>query len=233
MDYLRTITEVFPLNFKDVYAIAAIPVRYALERKRWDEAAKLELDPKFPWENFYWEKANIHFGRLLGAVHTRKLETAQQALQQLRDIHAMLDKRKESYNSNQVLIMIKASEGWIQFVQGSKEEALKSMIEAADLEDATEKHPVTPGEIIPARELLGDMYLEMGEPAKAFESYELDLKRHPNRFNGLYGAALAAEKSGNTRNAVSYYKQLLSVANSLDYKRPQLQAAELFVKNNN
>ncbi len=233
LDYLHSINEVFPLNFKDAYSIAAIPVRYAVERKHWDEAEKLELDPKFPWENFYWEKANIHFGRLLGAVHTRKLETAQQALQQLRDIHAVLNQRKESYKANQVLIMVKASEGWIQFAQGNKEAALTPMIEAADLEDATEKDPITPGEVIPARELLGDMYLEMGQPAKAFKAYELDLKRHPNRFNGLYGAGLAAEKSGNAKNAVLYYKQLLSLANSSDNQRPQLQAAELFVKNNN
>ena len=233
LDYLLTINEVFPHGFKDLYSIAAIPTRYAVERKDWVAATQLELNPNFPWENFYWEKANVHFGRLLGAVHTKKPEIARQELQNLSDIYTKLNERKEGYKANQVLIQIKASEGWIQFAQGDKKAALQPMIEAADLEDSTEKDPVTPGEVIPARELLGDMYLEMGEPSKALEAYKLDLKRHPNRFNGLYGAALAAEKLQDNKNAVMYYRKLMSMTHSQGKKRPQLQAAELFVKNKN
>ncbi len=233
LDYLLTINEVFPHGFKDLYSIAAIPTRYAVERKDWVAATQLELNPNFPWENFYWEKANVHFGRLLGAVHTKKPEIARQELQNLSDIYTKLNERKEGYKANQVLIQIKASEGWIQFAQGDKRAALQPMIEAADLEDSTEKDPVTPGEVIPARELLGDMYLEMGEPSKALEAYKLDLKRHPNRFNGLYGAALAAEKLQDNKNAVMYYRKLMSMTHSQGKKRPQLQAAELFVKNKN
>jgi tetratricopeptide (TPR) repeat protein len=106
------------------------------------------------------------------------------------------------------------------------------MTEAADMEDATAKHPVTPGEIIPARELLGDMYLEMNQPAKALEAYEADLANHANRFNGLYGAGQAEEKIGNTEKAVLYYKQLLAMAKPSNSNRPQLQAVESFVRNN-
>jgi len=131
-----------------------------------------------------------------------------------------------------VLIQIKASEGWMEFEKGQREVALQRMMEAAAMEDATEKHPVTPGEVIPARELLGDMYMEMKEPVKALEAYESDLKRHPNRFNGLYGAGLAEEKSGNVRKATAYYKQLLAVSDSSVSKRPQWKAAESFVRNN-
>ena len=234
LQYLKTMSEVFPLNFKDAYSFAAIPARYALERKDWKYAAKLELRPaNFPWEKFPWEQANIHFGRLLGAVHTHQPEIAQQELKQLHLIHTQLQEAKEDYKANLVLIQIKTSEGWIEFAKGRRKEALQLMIDAAAMEDSTEKHPVTPGEVIPARELLGDMYMEMGEPMKALEAYELDLKRHPNRFNGLYGAGLAEERSGNAKKATAYYKQLLVMTDSSVSKRPQRVAAEAYVRKNN
>ena len=234
IEYLKTINEVFPLDFKEAYSFGAMPARFALERKRWAEAAQLELKPvSFPWEKFQWEKANVNFGRLLGAVHTHNLAAAENELKQLQLIHEKLNEAKESYKANLVLIQIKTSEGWIKFAEGQKTAALSLMSAAADMEDSTEKDPVTPGEVIPARELLGDMYLEMGEPAKALEAYEADLTRHPKRFNGLYGAGLAEEKLGNAKKAILYYKKLLAFTNSSDHKRPQQEAAELFVRNNN
>jgi len=234
IEYLKTISEVFPINFKEAYAFAAMPTRFALERKDWAEAVQLELKPaNFPWEKFPWEKANVNFGRLLGAVHLRKLADAKNELKQLQLIHDKLNEAKDSYRANLLLIQIKTSEGWIKFAEGQKADALSLMSSAADMEDSTEKEPVTPGEVIPARELLGDMYLEMGEPAKALEAYEADLKRHPNRFNGLYGAGRAAEKSGNTKKALQYYKQLVAFTSSSDHKRPQREEVELFLRNNN
>jgi tetratricopeptide (TPR) repeat protein len=170
---------------------------------------------------------------LLGAVHTHQPELAQQELKQLNVIHAQLQQAKEDYQAGLVLIQIKASEGWMEFEKGHRAAALQRMMDAAAMEDATEKHPVTPGEVVPARELLGDMYMDMGEPVKALEAYESDLKRHPNRFNGLYGAGLAEERSGNAAKAVDYYKQLLVVSDSSVSKRPQRVAAEAYVRNNN
>ena len=108
--------------------------------------------------------------------------------------------------------------------------ALNLMSAAADMEDKTEKHPVTPGEVVPARELLGDMLLQMNMPEKALEAYEADLKKHRNRFNGLYGAGIAAEKSGNTEKAKLYYSQLLTVAGPVNSTRPELAAIKLFFK---
>src|SRR5258708_29666037 len=102
------------------------------------------------------------------------------------------------------------------------------MLHAADKEDETEKDPVTAGEVIPARELLGDMYLDIGQPARALEAYEADLKRRPNRFNALYGAGLAEEKLGNGK-ALTYYQQLLTIASPSNADRPELLAARLFV----
>jgi tetratricopeptide (TPR) repeat protein len=231
IDYLKTIKDVFPQNFKVAYSFAAMPARYVLERKDWTEAYQLELSPSnFPWEKFPWEKANVSFGRLLGAVHSNKLIIAKSELKQLQLIHAKLNESKENYKANQVLIQIEISEGWIKLYEGHKADALTLMHAAADMEDSTEKHPVTPGEVIPARELLGDMYLEMGEPAKAFEAYQANLKRHPNRFNGLYGAGLSAEKSGNIKEAIRYYNQLL--ANTPNGNRPELMLVKSFLRKN-
>ena len=233
INYLSTIKEVFPVNFKDAYCFASMPARYALERKDWMAASVLKLEPTdFPWEKFLWEKANINFARLLGAIHTNKLGEARKELEEIESIYSKLVEANENYKGNLVLIQAKASKGWIKLAEGKKTQALALMTEAANMEDATAKHPVTPGEVIPARELLGDMLLETGDPANALKEYEADLKRHPGRFNGIYGAGLASEKSGNTKKASEYYKQLLTLADSSNRNRPQLLRAKSFVSNN-
>lgn len=233
IEYLKKNEEVSPKNFKVAYSFAAMPTRYALERKDWNSAMNLELSPaNFPWDKFLWEKANVNFGRLLGAVHSNKLEAAKNELKNLEQIHEALTQAKESYKANLVLIQIKSSQAWINFAEGQRKEALALMTDAANMEDATTKHPVTPGEVIPARELLADMYLASKESAKALEVYEADLKTHPNRFNGLYGAGLAAEKSGDRNKALKYYNQLLATTKSAESNRQELTAAQLFVKKN-
>lgn len=230
INYLKTITEVFPVNFKDAYCFAAMPARYAVERKDWTLASALQLEPaNFPFEKFPWERANTNFARLLGAVHTRKLDEAQTQLKELHAVHDELIEMKDSYKANLVHIQVKAADAWIKLARGQKAEAVKVMSEAADMEDATAKHPVTPGEIIPARELLADMYLETGDAKNALIQYEADLEKHPNRFNALYGAGLAAERSGDDAKARKYFQQLLAVANSTASKRPELAAAQAFV----
>ena len=230
INYLKTITEVFPVNFKDAYCFAAMPARYAVERKDWTLASALQLEPaNFPFEKFPWERANTNFARLLGAVHARKLDEAQTQLKELHAVHDELIEMKDSYKANLVHIQVKAADAWIKLARGQKAEAVKVMSEAADMEDATAKHPVTPGEIIPARELLADMYLETGDAKNALIQYEADLEKHPNRFNALYGAGLAAERSGDDAKARKYFQQLLVVANSPASKRPELAAAQAFV----
>lgn len=234
IEYLNKNGEADPKNFKVAYAFAAIPARYALERRDWTAAMNLELRPSdFPWEKFLWEKANINFARFLGAVHSNKLAEAKNELKNLELIHQKLTEAKESYKANLVLIQIKTSNAWIKLAGGKQSDAIALMTDAADMEDATAKHSVTPGEVIPARELLGDMYLEINQPAKALESYEADLKTHPNRFNGLYGAGLAAEKSGDRKKALQYYSQLLEITKPSGGKRQELRTAQLFVNNNN
>jgi len=230
-DYLEKIDRVYPVNFKDAYAFAAIPARYVLENKLWKEAAELKIHPvNFPWQKFPWQEAIVHFTRLLGFVHIDKIDSAKTELKKLYKIRDTLLQQKDMYKVKEVEIQIAASEGWLLLAEGKNGDALTKMTVAADMEDMTEKSPVTPGEVLPARELLGDMLLQMNEPKKALEAYEADLKRHPNRFNGLYGAAAAAEMLHNAGKTDSIYRQLAAVANTPGSKRPKLEAAKAFLK---
>lgn len=230
-DYLKTMDTVFPVNFKVAYAFAAIPSRFLFENRNWKEAVNLQIHPvNFPWKDFPWEKANIHFTRLMGAIHTDKIAAARSELQQLNLLYDTLAAQQDNYKANQLQIQIKASAAWIAYKEGNEQEALVLMNEAAALEDKTEKHPVTPGAVIPARELLGDMLLLMNKPEKALEAYEANLKKHPNRFNGLYGAGLAAEKSGDAEKAALYYRQIVKIASRTNSQRPELTAINQFLK---
>ena len=233
-DYLKTIRQVYPANFKVAYAYAAIPSRYFLENKRWEQAAAIEMHPAdFPWQNFPWQKAIIHFTRILGSANTGNIDLARNELKKLRDMHDELAAQKDVYKANQVMIQLKTGEAWILFREGKKKEALQLMTLAADMEDKTEKSPVTPGEVIPAKELLADMLLEMDQPAEALAAYEWDLKKHPNRFNGLYGAGLASERIQNVEKAKKYYGQLNTTVGSTATNRPELTVARLYLKKEN
>jgi Tetratricopeptide repeat len=234
LDYLKRITEVQMPNFKVAYAYASIPSRIALENKSWEDAAELTIPTvNVSWKDFPWQKSILHFTRLLGSVHTGKLDSAKAELKYLKANYETLMNQKKSYEANQVLIQIKSSEAWILLKEGKNEQALTLMEAAADMEDKTEKHPVTPGEVIPARELLGDMLIQMNKPAEALKAYEADLKKHPGRFNGLYGAAIAAEKSNNPQKANQYYQQLVVSANATGSNRPELEKARLYLKKGN
>ncbi|MDP4149637.1 MAG: tetratricopeptide repeat protein [Bacteroidota bacterium] len=231
-DSLRSFDEVYPSNFKVAYSFASIPSRYVLENRLWDQAARLTFHPaRFPWKDHPWESAIIHFTRLLGDVHIGRPDSANSELTELNKIHDQLMAQKDGYKANQVQIQINASEAWIRFKAGDKTAASKLMNLAADMEDATQKHPVTPCEVLPARELLGDLLLEMNSPREALQAYQEDLKNHPNRFNGLYGAGLAAERSGSPELARSYYQQLVDMAGSSKPGRPEIDQARRFLAN--
>jgi hypothetical protein len=230
-DYLKTIHEVYPVDFKDAYAFAAIPSRYYLENKMWKDAAGIEMLPaNFPWQNFPWQEAIIYFARLLGSVHTGDINSAKNELKNLNSIYDTLAAQKDPYKANQVMIQVRTGEAWILFGERKMDEALQRMNLAADMEDKTEKSPVTPGEVLPAKELLADMLLQLNKPTEALEAYEADLKKHPNRFNGLYGAALASERINNIEKAKYYYQQLTAIANSPTANRPELEMAKSFLK---
>ena len=230
-DYLKTINEVHPENFKVAYAFASIPSRYLLENRLWKQAANLKVTPvNFPWNKYPWQEAIIHFTRAMGAVHTNDLQSAYKELNALNRLQNILVDQKDAYKANQVAIQAKTAEAWIQLKTGKQNEALALMQMAADMEDKTEKHPVTPGEVIPALELLGDMYMQLNLPQKALAAYETNLQKHPNRFNGLYGAGLAAEKAGNKEKAQTYFKQLMHVAGSDGNPRSEIQYSKMVLK---
>ena len=116
LDYLKAITMVYPENFKVAYAFAAMPARYYLENRMWKDAAVMEFHPiDFPWQKFPWQKAIVHFARLLGKVHTGNIVQAEAELKELKTLHETLLDQKDAYKANQVNIQIKAGEAWIQF----------------------------------------------------------------------------------------------------------------------
>lgn len=228
VDELNRIQQVEPENFKVAYAFSAIPARYALERRRWSEAASLTLSPAgFPWRRFPWAEAHFHFARALGAARSGDLAAARQEVEKLTAIRQALTEIKGDYDwAKQVEIHRRAAAAWLALAEGKREEALQLMRAAAELDDSTDKHPVTPGSLIPAREQLADLLLELNRPADALKEFETSLGNAPNRFNGVYGAAKAALALGDQRKAKTYFSQLVKLCPQADGDRPELAQAK-------
>jgi hypothetical protein len=210
-----------------VFALAAIPARYALERLAWGEATKLELRPsRFPQAD-----AITWFARGIGAARAGDLETARAAIDALQQLEAQLAKAGESYWVEQVAIQRLGVSAWTALTDGRTDDALTTMRSAADREDRTEKNAVTPGPIAPARELLGYMLLAARRPADALAAFETTLKKEPNRFLALAGAASAAAQKGDVAASRTYSQRLLTVAAHADASaRPQLASAREILK---
>ena len=212
------------------YAFTAIPARYSVERRRWSDAAKLELHPlDFPWEQFRYSEALIYFARALGAARSGDPAAARKDVDKLSAIQKALVESNLEYWAGQVEIQRRSAAAWLAHAEGHDQEALTLMRSAAELEASTAKHPVTPGPIIPARELLGDMLLELKQPEQALREFEASLGDSPNRFNGLYGAARAAELSGDKKKAGDYYGKMVTLTAHADSDRPELQKIREFV----
>ncbi|HLF63945.1 MAG TPA: hypothetical protein VI603_09335 [Saprospiraceae bacterium] len=230
--YLQSMQKITPVNFKVAYALAATPARIALENRDWNSAAHLELSSiTIPWEQFPWQKSIVHFTRALGAAHLGDTLQSRKEIEILRSLHQNLLDKENLYEANQVLIQLKASQAWLNFAQGKHPEAIALMQESADMEDNTTKHSVTPCEVLPARELLGDMLLAMHKPAMALAAYRLDLEDHPNRFNGLYGAAIASKELGNHHEAREYFEKLMTLSGTVESTRPELLEARELLEN--
>ena len=194
------------------FALAAIPARYALERQDWKEASQLVVrETPFPQTD-----AMTWFARGLGAARLREEAAANQSAMALEQARERLLRADEKYWALQVEIQQLAVRAWAALAAGKKEEAVRQMKAAAELEDGTEKSAVTPGPLAPARELLGEMLLEMKEPAQALEQFEATLKKEPGRFRALYGAAHAAQLSGNRDTSQRYFRDLIKVCAHAD-----------------
>ena len=234
MNKMIEIKEVFPSDhFASAYALIAVPSRLAVENKDWKLATELEL-PKtnLDWNKAPWPKAMLHFSRALGFTNTGNTSKAQKELDILIDLRERLNEAKNSYESGQVTIQIESIKGWIEYSKGNTEKAIEYMKLASKLESETTKAAVTPGEIIPAEELLADLYMLTGKHKEALKSYELNLKGRPFRFNGLYGAAKAAQKLDNNELAAYYFEKLIKVSEDVNSSRPELSEAKYFLANN-
>jgi hypothetical protein len=194
------------------FALAAIPARYALERQQWKQAAQLTpRETPFPYT-----EAMTWFARGLGAARLRQVPQARASLVALEQIRQRLSQAGENYWAQQVQIQQLEVEAWTALAGSRKDEALRQMKRAAELEDGTEKSAVTPGPLAPARELLGEMLLEMNAPTQALDQFKATLTKEPGRFRSLYGAAKAAQLSGNREVSLNYFRKLLQVCERAD-----------------
>jgi tetratricopeptide (TPR) repeat protein len=217
-------------HFAGAFALAAIPARYTLERGRWAEAAALAPTPsELPWDKFPQAESIVWFARGIGAARIGNVASAGKDLAKLEALRDALTQAKNAYWAQQSEIQRRAVAAWVTLAEGKKEEAVSLMRSAADLEDSTEKHPVTPGSIKPSRELLGEMLLELGQSAQALKEFEASHRIEPNRFSGLHGAARAAELAGDREKALGYYAKLVSLAAQADTERPELRQAKAFL----
>ncbi|HMJ71109.1 MAG TPA: hypothetical protein VK508_19550 [Cyclobacteriaceae bacterium] len=226
LDYMKSFKKVFPLTFKVAYANMAIPSRILLENRNWKEAAHIEPPSiGIDWNSFPWESAIQHFTKALGSVHMKDLASAEQEILTLKTLHAKLLDKGDKFQAGQVLIQITTAQAWLHAARGENEKAVAMMKEAAAMEYKTGKHPVTPGEVLPAGELLGDLLLSLNRPGEALAAYEYDLSQHPKRFNGLYGAAISSRAMGNKQKARGYFEQLLGSTKNSKSDRKELREA--------
>ena len=175
--------------------------------------------PSFPWEKFRNAQAIVFFGRALGAARSGDLDAARAAVGRLETIRDELAGKGDKYWSGQVEIQRLEAASWIARAGKNDDEAVRLARRAADLEASTDKHAVTPGSIVPARELLGDLLLDLRQPGPALEEYEASLAVAPNRLHGVAGAARAARASGNREKAKTYSAQLLALTSRSDPDR--------------
>jgi tetratricopeptide (TPR) repeat protein len=228
VDDMNTVAGVEPNFFPGPYALAASPARYMIERGDWKGAAELQLRPT-PLAHV---EAITHFARALGAARTGNPQAAKVEIAKLAELRDKLREAKDAYWAEQVDIQGQVATAWMLYAEGKFDDALKAMSAAADAEDKTEKHPVTPGVPEPARELYGVMLLERGMAAEALAAFEATIKKEPNRFNAFAGAAKAADRLGDKAKAKDFSQKLAALGNSPDAVRPDIAAAREYLARN-
>jgi Tfp pilus assembly protein PilF len=207
------------------YALAASPARHAFERGDWKAAAGLEVRPS-PLPHV---QAVSHFARAVGAARSGSPAAGKPDIAKLEELQKQLKDRKDAYWSEQVDIQRQVAAAWVLYAEGKHEDALKALSAAADAEDRTEKHPVTPGPLGPARELLGAMLLERDKAKEALAAFEATLRKEPNRLGAYVGAARAAEKAGDAAKARQYYAKVVAQAADADTVRTEVAEARAYV----
>jgi hypothetical protein len=210
------------------YAIAASQARYVLERGDWKGAAALQVQPT----QFAYVDAVTHFARALGAARSDNPEGAAADIAKLAELRENLRQTKDSYWTEQVDIQWRIATAWVLHARSQHAEALRVMSAAADAEDKTEKSVVTPGWLLPARELYGAMLLSQSLPKEALAAFEATLAKEPNRFNAIAGAANAAKALDDKARARDYYQRLIELGTGGNPSRSELVAADEFISKN-
>jgi tetratricopeptide (TPR) repeat protein len=208
------------------YALAVAPARYAIERGDWKSAAELAVRPS-PLAHV---QAITHFARALGAARLGSIEAAKVDGAKLIELRDKLRQAKDGYWSEQVDIQVQIASAWVLYAEGRHDDALKAMSAAADAEDQSEKHPVTPGLPRPARELYGVMLLERGMAKEALAAFEATLKKEPNRLGAYLGAARAALKAGDTAKARGHYERVIALTSAADTTRIEVAEARTYLE---
>ena len=216
---IKSLSPVPGLTLTGTYAQAAVPARYTMELGRWEDASHLEASA----EGVPWAQAISWMAVGLGAAHSKNLTRAAEAEKNLVRLRDAAAQQKNTYWSNQIEVQRQEVAAWILQASGKSAEATAAMRSAAELEESMDKSPVTPGAVVPARELLAQLLQGQARPQEAIVEYEAVLKTAPNRFNALWGAASSAEAAGNAAAASKYFRKLADVG--VGSERPELETA--------
>lgn len=223
VDFVRTVRHTNPeLEFSAAYALAAIPARYALERNAWAEAAVLPVPDLPHWGKFPFMEALIEYAHAVGRARSGDLPGAREAIARMRQLRDATTEARFDFFKMHLQLQLQAAEAWVACGEGRKDEALELLGRTAKAEDDLGKHPVSPGALVPVREQLGDLLLELGRPQEALAAFETELRIYPARFRGLYGAALSAERAGDAKTARHYYAKLAEQTAKADGSRREL-----------
>lgn len=226
IDEMNTVKGFSETFIAGPYALAASPARYAIERGDWKAAAALPVRSS----TLPNVQAISYFARALGSARSGDPEAAKPDIAKLTELRDRLRDAKDAYWSEQVDIQRQIATAWELDAEGKYVEALQAMSTAADAEDRTEKHPVTPGVPKPARELYGEMLLEQGKPAEALAAFEATLKKEPHRLGAFAGAAKAAQSAGDDAKARNYYEEIAGISDGADPSRSEIADARAYLK---
>ena len=230
LDEMSAVDRLDENQFAAAYAFAAAPARWTLERRDWKAAAALEVRPAwFPWDRFRNAQALVYYAKAIGAARAGDPASARRAAAELDVIRKALPATRDYDWSGSIASQSEAAEALIAWSDGRKSEGLRQLRLAADHEDAVDKHPVTPGALLPVREMLADLLLENGAAADALKEYEAVLKTAPRRLHATAGAAQAADRAGDSVKARAYAMQLQQIAPSPEASRPELSWARIYL----
>jgi Tfp pilus assembly protein PilF len=193
-------------HFATAYAYAAMPARAALERAAWKDAAKIELAPgaPYPWAKYPQAESINAYARGIGAAMSGDAAGARAELARIEKLRNVAAERKLGYWVDEISVQAEVVRSLASCAEGNRALCAATLRVAADREDRLEKHVVTPGRLVPAREMLASITLESGDAAAALREYEMVLEREPNRLRAFAGAARAAERAGDKAKAARY-----------------------------